>query len=844
MPLPAAMSTRTVKYVEWLTRRSRWVLAVGAAVAAISAYLTIWHLPLRADLAYLLPRDAPSVRDGEKLLARMPAKDTNLVLVVAPDPTIRAAAAAQALAGIRRISPELVERAEADDAETRAFVTANAALYVPLADLQLARDTLSDVVATAKAKANPLFVDLDDDDDEGPRGPIDPRFDELKRRRTEAEATYARSRFVSADGTTQVIILRTAFVATDIHKDRALQTQLDEIAAGVKLTYPSAEVGFAGGVTVTLAEQAALVRGVLLSSLITAVLVAVVLFAYLRSVKLILLLTANLVVGVLVAFGVAALTVGHLNAATAFLGAIIAGNGVNYGILLVARYLEERRGVDGAPATSPCGAERSPAVTAMSAALAGTLKPTLVASLGAAIAYGALAATKFRGFADFAWIGGVGMLVCWIASFTLLPVLVMRFAPAPRRTASPWFGTVITRVFGLRRPVLACAGAGAITIAAGVLTWQYIQNDPFEYDMTEMRSRGEDARQARAWMRRSDEAFGRGLAGIAGQTYVAVDDPAQVPGVVAALKQAAAKHSIVGPVTSILDALPPDQREKLALATEIRTLIDLVLGEAGHDLPADLRAQLAAFRPRDDLHLLTAADLPRDWAVKLTERDGSVGRIVAVKPSAEFDELNGKDLIAFATAVRNAKVGDAPVMAAGPSVLFADVLQQIQQDGPMVTLVAGLGLTLMVLLVVGRSRRSIAVLAATGSGTLAMIAVCAVAGLEINFLDFVALPITLGLGIDYAINVADRAEHDASDPLGALRTTGGAVFVCSLTTIIGYASLFASDNNAIRGFGLASLVGEITCAIAAFVVVPAIMALPRMKDLPSSDSSMALPQMS
>ncbi len=819
------MSTRAVKYVEWLTRRSRWVLAVGATVAALSAYLTIWHLPLRADLAYLLPRDAPSVRDGEQLLARMPAKDTNLVLVVAPDPTIRAAAAAQALAGIRRISPELVERAEADDAETRAFVTANAALYVPLEDLQLARDTLSDVVATAKAKANPLLVDLDDE----PAG-IDPRFEELERRRTAAEATYARSRFVSADGTTQVIVLRTAFVATDVHKDRALQTQLDEIAAGIKVTYPSAEVGFAGGVTVTLAEQAALVRGVLLSSLITALLVAVVLFAYLRSVKLILLLTANLVVGVLVAFGFAALTVGHLNAATAFLGAIIAGNGVNYGILLVARFLEERRQADVVPA--------------MSAALAGTLKPTLVASLGAAIAYGALAATKFRGFADFAWIGGVGMLVCWIASFTILPVLILRFAPTPRRAASAWFGTVIVRVFGLRRPVLACAAAGAITIVAGVVTWQYIQNDPFEYDMTEMRSRGADAQRARAWMRRSDEAFGRGLAGIAGQTYVAVDDPAEVPGVVGALKQAAIEHPIVGPVTSILDALPPDQHAKLALASELRTLIDFVLGEAGSDLTTDLRAQLAAFRPRDELRALTAADLPRDWAVKLTERDGSVGRIIAVKPSAEFDELDGHDLIAFANAVRNAKVGDEPVMAAGPSVLFADVLQQIQKDGPVVTLVAGIGLTLMVLLVVGRSRRSLAVLAATGSGTLAMIAVCAVAGLQINFLDFVALPITLGLGIDYAINVADRAEHDGTDPLSALRTTGGAVFVCSLTTIIGYTSLFASDNNAIRGFGLASLVGEITCAIAAFVVVPAIMALPRMKDIPSSDSSMALPQMS
>jgi predicted RND superfamily exporter protein len=53
------------------------------------------------------------------------------------------------------------------------------------------------------------------------------------------------------------------------------------------------------------------------------------------------------------AFGAAALTVGHLNAATAFLGAIIAGNGINYGILLIARYLRSRRPASRASPTSP-----------------------------------------------------------------------------------------------------------------------------------------------------------------------------------------------------------------------------------------------------------------------------------------------------------------------------------------------------------------------------------------------------------------------------------------------------------------------------------------------------------
>ena len=146
----------------------------------------------------------------------------------------------------------------------------------------------------------------------------------------------------------------------------------------------------------------------------------------------------------MIAFGIAAFTVGHLNAATAFLGAIIAGNGINYGILLVARYLEERR------THEPARPWRI--------AIRGTLKPTLVASLGAAIAYGALAVTSFTGFADFALIGGAGMLVCWVASFSLLPALVLRFArvvAAP--SGSPLFGGFVVRVFGFRRPAVACA---------------------------------------------------------------------------------------------------------------------------------------------------------------------------------------------------------------------------------------------------------------------------------------------------------------------------------------------------------------------------------------------------
>jgi hypothetical protein len=344
------------------------------------------------------------------------------------------------------------------------------------------------------------------------------------------------------------------------------------------------------------------------------------------------------------------------------------------------------------------------------------------------------------------------------------------------------------------------------------MTARYIAHDPFEYDMAKLRSDSPEALESRRWMQLVNDTFGHGLAGMSGTSYIAADEPSQVPQVVAALR---AKHDpMIGQVTSILDVVPPDQQAKLAVLGTLRGELD----EAGDDVPPDL----ADLRPPDGLRAIAPTDLPAELRVKLTERDGRIGNLIAVKPGPTFDEWDGHDLIAFSNAIRNIQLPDGRhVTTSGAAVIFADILGTIRHDGPIVTLVAALALTLMVLLVVGRNRRAVAVLAGTASGSLAMIAICALAGIKINFLDYVALPIALGLGIDYAINVADRADRD--DPQTALRSTGGTVFVCSLTTMIGYASLLVSSNLAIRGFGLASLIGELTCVIAALTLVPALM---------------------
>jgi predicted RND superfamily exporter protein len=54
-----------------------------------------------------------------------------------------------------------------------------------------------------------------------------------------------------------------------------------------------------------------------------------------------------------------------------------------------------------------------------------------------------------------------------------------------------------------------------------------------------------------------------------------------------------------------------------------------------------------------------------------------------------------------------------------------------------------------------------------------------------------------------------------------VQTTGGAVALASLTTVIGYSSLLIASNQGFVSFGRLAVLGEVTCLSAALFVLPA-----------------------
>src|SRR5204863_5633235 len=117
-----------------------------------------------------------------------------------------------------------------------------------------------------------------------------------------------------------------------------------------------------------------------------------------------------------------------------------------------------------------------------------------------------------------------------------------------------------------------------------------------------------------------------------------------------------------------------------------------------------------------------------------------------------------------AAAVRAVPLGDGEVVhLSGRPVIFADMIESIRSDGPWLTLASFVAILLLVVLTFRRMRTTGTVLAALLIGMGWMIGVTALSGLKLNFLNFIAIPITFGIGVDYAVNMVRRYAEEGWD---------------------------------------------------------------------------------
>jgi predicted RND superfamily exporter protein len=811
-----SLATRWVRFAD---QRRRALLLLCAALAALGLVGTVrLYGDLRPDLSELLPARSRSALDLATVTRRVGGYAEASVILHGADAATLELYADDLAEELQKAPLGLVKWVEYRVDAATDFYRRRALLFLTEAELRELRDTLAARIAWERALAAqrppgppPDLEGLVERLGSGQR-------DLLGRWRDGYYLGEVPGRRPGQTLTALAMLVRLGGDPGDYAQVQRLDRFIRAAVATVdpKKYAPTLQVAQGGFVASSILEHDALAEDLVWATLLVILAVAAAIAIYNRTWKAMPAVGLPLLAGTFVTFGLAWLLVGHLNSNTAFLGSIVVGNGINVGLIFFARYLEERRH------------GREP-LLAMEIAVDRTWLATLTAALAAGVSYASLLSTDFRGFNQFGLIGGIGMALAWLFAYLMMPPLVLeweRHGPMVKpgqRPANPIFTHLVSRaVEGAPRLTVALSAVASI-VAAGYVV--HFARDPLEYDFTKLRDLSALREGAPGWWdERVDVIFGNHLT----PAVLLGRDEAEAREIALRLEahRRATPGTTLGAVLSVAALVPDRQEAKLPLLREIRALAG---GDGLRFLPPDRRMAVEAILPPADLAPFGSADLPVELRRQLTEVDGRVGTPVLVYPAAAMDVWNGRDVLRHAEELRSIPMPRADVPMASSMLVFADVLAAIQQDGPRATWLSLAGVVALVLVAFWTGQRRLGslshagwVLASLGVGVLWFGGLAGAFHLRLNMLNFIALPITFGIGVDYAVNVFQRRRLDPGHSIAeCVRTTGGAVALCSVTTMIGYSSLLIARNQALISFGLLADLGEVACLAAALFALPA-----------------------
>ncbi len=787
------------------------VVISGLLLSCFGAYYSILlYENLRTDLEELLPTQARSVIDLDEVTHRLESVDNLAVLVFSKDTEASKLFVTHLAEQLGKAPKNVIASVEYKIDEELRFFRVRRALYLDLIDLTKARNYVRDRIEYERALYNPLNIFREE---EIPEPQLDLRAMKQKyEKKVSAYSRFPDGYYATSDETKRAILVNVPGRASGITGAYRLKSYVEKTIAELNPASfsPNIEIKYTGGVQNTIEEQSAVLKDLGVSSIMVICLVSLGMLIFFKAFFPTLALVGSLFMGTLWTFGIAYFTSGYLNANSAFLGSIIIGNGINFGIIFLARYMEER-------------SHNKNHARSVYIAMTQTSKATWTAALAAGVSYGSLVLTSFRGFKQFGVIGLIGMMLCWITAFTLLPALLTVFEriwPLHPKYRSESKAPVASGLANLisRFPALIWGISFLLTLASLATFFRY-DRKIIETDLTKLRNKKSMEEGSAYLSKYLDEIFQRYLAPV----VMLPKNRHQTQEIAEALKEekeSEGRNSTIISVQTLDDFIPTHQAEKIQILKEIKKILP---PRMMHRLAPEDQKLIYEFLTDEAFKPMHMGELPKLILNKFTEKDGSVGKLVLVEPPLGNALAEGDQLIGFVRKLRKIADSIAPgTPIAGALPVSADLVESITNDGPRATFFSFLAVFLLVVFFFRNLKTISLVLFALILGVLWMSGVVLGFGWKINFLNFIALPITFGIGVDYGVNIFQRyREEKKGGILRVIRNTGGAVGLCSFTTIVGYSSLLLAENQAFVSFGRLAVLGEVTCLTAAVVALPA-----------------------
>ncbi|THD45719.1 MAG: hopanoid biosynthesis-associated RND transporter HpnN [Bradyrhizobium sp.] len=626
--------------------------------------------------------------------------------------------------------------------------------------------------------------------------------------------------------------------ATDAIRQAASDLHLaGEYGARVRLTGP---------VPIANEEFATVADGAVVNGIGTILVVLFILWMALHSVKIISAVFANLFIGLSITTAVGLWMVGSLNLLSIAFAVLFVGLGVDFGIQFSVRYRSERF-------------KSNDLQTALEKAAEYSAVPLSLAAMATAAGFLSFLPTDYKGVSELGKIAGVGMLVAFLSSITVLPALLSLLNPPGEKEPVGYaflapvdhflekhrvgiiVGTLLIAVAGLPLLYFLRFDFNPINLrnakVESIATFLDLRRDPNTgaNAINVMTNSEADAKKIEARLEKVPEV----LRVMSLDSFVPEEQPEK-------LKLIAQGAKVLNPALNpeSIDAPPSDAENVEALkgtadslrktagdakgpgAVASRRLADALsrLADSNQSVRDKTQAifvtplkvvldQLKNALQAQPVSLKTLpADLVRGWKTK----DG----LTRVEAQPRGDPNDNDTLRKFAGAVLaaepNAIGGPVSILKSGDTVVKAFIhagLTALVVIGFLLWLtlrrITDVLLTLVPLLVAGAVTMEI----------------CVLIGLPLNFANIVALPLLLGVGVAFKIYYVTAWRAGKTNLLQSSLTR--AIFFSAMTTATAFGSLWLSSHPGTASMGKLLALSLLTTLAAVLLFQPALMGKPR-----------------
>lgn len=805
-------------YLDFTIRRAWLIVLIFVLMTGGTATWLIVFEPLKLDTSFLtlLPQDLPCVKASRES-SRLIGSTDNLIIAV-ESPNVR-----DNMAFIDEMAERLKDLPEIywmSVEEDKTFFRDRRLLYLDVPDLKTIVGRAKDRVDYEKKMANPFYVSLDDE--KAPDIDFDDIMDKYEERLRTRGATNVVSkpeagmaqngkatidlgdRYAQRHGEVQSLMARPVKPASDMTFTNALVEKVEKILEESNPhRNPQMRAQIVGSYRNRYDSYHTIVGDIFSSLAVSLSLILAIIIIFFRRVRTVGLIFLPLLGGMTLTVGLTAATIGRLNMTTALIFAVLLGLGIDFGVHIALRYLDER-------------ARGKSLHESLSLAIVNTGRAILTAGLTTAGGLAVLIAADFKGFSEFGIIAMMAIILCLVVYILVLPALAVLFEKAS--VPKPWRkyedGEIMIapiksppRVFGLALVLVA--------VATGVGVWGAMGLE-FEYDFSNLGTpKDPDAIR-----------YGRSVGGGTSPVVALMPTQEETRKLSRHLESVVDTDNVglsgIKKTFSLFSFVPDDQDQKMPLLEELNGYVEEALKLK--KLKKKTRERLEEIEGWTKVGAITVDGLPDLIKDKFREKDGTLGRMVFIMPRASSNHV--REMETFYDRFGRIELADGKeVIPSSSGFILVEVVRAVQRDGWLMT-VAATGVVLLCLLVDLRSfKRALFVFLPLLVGLLWCAGLMRLLGIKLGLYNMLVLPTLLGVGIDASIHLYHAyREHGPGSLRHVLTTTGKGIVVAAATTGVGFVGMTIVSHQGLKSIGILAVVGIVATLAGALITLPIMLA--------------------